>query len=164
MNQPPQWVIDEAIELAKRSPCQKSKRGAVIYDRSSEAIIAGGWNTPPQPRFCDGSIDCQASCSKRCLHAEDNAITGIGIELDDASEFDLVHAKVVYGKLAAGKGPSCWQCSRRILARGIGGVWLYQTAPFSAQVSDPDMIQWPAWVRWDSVEFDRQTRITCGVY
>ncbi len=163
MSQPDQFVIDEAVRIATRSPCAKSKRGAVIFDRGTDYVRASGYNTPPITRDCDGSSACRVSCAQRCLHAEQNAIGVIpGYSLRYVSDLDILHAKAVDGALVAGGGPSCWQCSRLILNSGLGGVWLYQDAPYGAPGVDD--VTWPAWVRWDSVEFDRQTRITCGVY
>jgi hypothetical protein len=41
----------------------------------------------------------------------------------------LVHVKTVAGKLVVSGGPSCWQCSRMIVAdTRVGGIWLFHEA------------------------------------
>ncbi len=60
---------------------------------------------------------------------------------------DMIHAKVVDGELVPSGGPSCWQCSKAILADGrIGGVWLFHNE---------------GWRRYGATEFHRLTLKTC---
>jgi deoxycytidylate deaminase len=156
---PPDYVISHSLSVAALSTCQKSQRGVSIYERATSKIWGAGCNRPPRTRQCDGSRDCRLSCAKRCLHAEDNAIGTLGV-LEELlghrkwKDFDLVHVKSVDGKLVAGGGPSCWQCSRRILELDLGNVWLYETA-FNSE---------PIWRCYPADEFDRLTRIACAVY
>lgn len=73
-----------------------------------------------------------------CEHAEARAIRQamIGDRFECLRPLsDLVHVKVVHGpladgKLVAGGGPSCVQCSRLIVDVGfIAGVWLHEATP-----------------------------------
>lgn len=142
---PPDQVIELAVEAAKRSPCAKSKRGAVIFeprlaDRHQRGtssplhfpmgVVASGRNHPPFGFQCDGSDACRASCGEICLHAESEAIRAAVSKwgTGDMSVLDLVHVKVVAGELVAGGPPSCWQCSREVADHGIS-VWLYENSP-----------------------------------
>src|SRR5690606_27080970 len=56
-----------------------------------------------------------------------------GMLVDTLQGFQILHAKVIDGELAAGGGPSCWQCSRLVLAVGLDGVWLYEARPPEGQ-------------------------------
>jgi deoxycytidylate deaminase len=134
MTQPPDHVIEVAREAALRSPCEKSKRGAVLFDRSRsefsaadrrQRIVGIGYNGQPEPFSCNGSEACRAACGKLCLHAEQRAILGMS-DYGVRAEFELVHVKVVDGVVVPGGGPSCWQCSRLVVEVGIRGVWLYE--------------------------------------
>ena len=132
---PPEWAILVAVSAAKLSPCQKSKRGAVVFLTAGAedlriAYTGVGYNGPPASIVCDGSEACRSSCGRRCVHAESRALRGYVIRsglLGEVSgaDVDLVHVKVENDALVAGGGPSCWQCSREILDLGIGGVWLF---------------------------------------
>lgn len=132
MTAPPDFAIRAAVESGRRSPCADSKRGVAAF--SGKRVIATGFNAQPSPFSCTGSAACRAACSKLCEHAEQVAIrSALLIEAKRSHLFnetlrgaDLVHAKVVDGELVAGGGPSCWQCSRLVLAVRLDGVWLYQ--------------------------------------
>lgn len=133
MISPPENVVTEAIEAAMRSPCEKSKRGVVIFladltETGDGVGIASGYNGMPSGYTCDGSKVCRASCAKRCLHAEDRAIRNAIAANGDRRlhEFEAVHVKVVDGQLVWGGGPSCWQCSRTVLDVGLKAFWLYE--------------------------------------
>jgi len=128
---PPNAAIDLAILEANKSPCSKSKRGAVIYSEGA-GVIASGRNSQPLPFKCDGSVLCKKACAKLCEHAEAAAIRKISecIGFDKAHELYgdmyLLHVKAVDGKLKHSGRPSCWQCSRQILCHDkIKGIWLY---------------------------------------
>lgn len=151
-HEPPHWVIERARRAAVLSPCHKSKRGAAIYDpeheqsrfnaigRDSDAsdpdtdpmspaadsiCYAQAHNGPPAPYKCDGSFECRMDCPKICIHAEQRAILAV-IGLTELTHLELVHVKVVDGRVVPGGGPSCWQCSRLVVEVGLKGVWLYE--------------------------------------
>jgi deoxycytidylate deaminase len=113
-------MIPRAVQVALRSPCAKSRRGVVIFDE--HGVIASGCNAQPAPFACDGSDACRAACGKLCVHAEAAA-------LRDAGRFavrgaHMLHVKAEKGVPVASGPPSCWQCSREILAAGVAKVWL----------------------------------------
>lgn len=151
-NEPPPWVIEAARKVGASSPCAKSKRGAVIFNpEEADRILDGrtaleqanisGWslegaqsgtlrtaahNRPPAPMVCTGTEACRANCGKLCNHAEALAILYSNEYGGDQAECEMVHVKVVDGKVVAGGPPSCWQCSRLILETGLRGIWLYE--------------------------------------
>lgn len=126
---PPDKAVEHALDAARQSPCAKSKRGvsAYIFDTARDGrLFSKAFFNGPAAGFCDASDFCKASCSKRCVHAEMRAVRS----LTCPELFCLVHVKVdENGKLLAGHGPSCWQCSREILDAKIEGVWLYEQTP-----------------------------------
>lgn len=148
MNTPPEYVIERARITAINSPCAKSKRGAVVFspeqadrfeqasgiasftieDRERCVIVSRGYNGQPPGFVCTGTPGCRENCGQLCLHAEQRAIHQAGCLLDQMDELELVHVKVVDGKVVPGPGPSCWQCSRLVVEVGLGGVWLYELA------------------------------------
>lgn len=146
---PPAPVIAAAVAEANRSPCTKSKRGVVFFSHDSITpgrIISRGHNAQPEPFGCDGSDACRAACNKLCEHAEAAALRKI--DLHGASG-DLLHVKTVDGQLVPSGGPSCWQCSRAILAdRRVDGVWLFHE---------------DGWRRYTPTEFHALTLAACGL-
>lgn len=118
-------IVDEllameiATKVAAMSPCQKSQRGVVIFHRE-RGVLATGFNHPPPGFRCDGVV-CRQHCDKVCIHAENEALALLGAAAQGA---ELLHMKVVDEVAVPTGGPSCWQCSREILNRGIGTVWL----------------------------------------
>lgn len=146
---PPQFAIDAAVAEANRSPCAKSKRGVVFFSRPgvyASRVVSSGHNAQPEPFACDGSDACKAACSKLCEHAEAAVLRKI--DLHGASG-DLLHVKTVGGKLVPSAGPSCWQCSRAILAdRRVDGVWLFHDE---------------GWRRYKPAEFHELTLVACGL-
>jgi len=141
---PPIKVVEEAIQEGSLSPCEKSKRGVVVFQGSE--VLSRGHNAQPEPFHCNGSAECKSSCAKLCEHAEAMALR----KLDSSVvEGDMLHVKVVDGRLAVSGGPSCWQCSRMVLAdRRIRGFWLYHE---------------DGWKRYSSEEFHRATLKECGL-
>lgn len=151
---PPETAIHAAVTAARQSPCQKSKRGAVLFHPTTGLVTYGSWNSRPdnkcdercQPKASDlvrGSVPGfghSSRCSMLCIHAEVRAIRLAGY-LSERSQFisgggdafvltdlELVHAKVdARGKLVPSGGPSCWQCAKEVADTGIRGVWLYET-------------------------------------
>ncbi len=135
LSDPPQTVIDAAVEAGSRSPCAKSKRGVALWSRTDGTICALGENGQ--------------NCGKLCEHAEAAAIRRLRhhpVRLRPRS-LDLLHTKVVDGALVPSGPPSCWQCSKAILAdRRIDGVWLFHG---------------DGWRRYTACEFHRLTLATC---
>ncbi len=64
------------------------------------------------------------------------------------SECEMLHVKSVDGKAVFSEKPSCWQCSKLILASGLPTMWLYQKEGF---------------VRYSAEEFHEQTLINCDL-
>lgn len=148
MNTPPQFVIDAAVAEANRSPCAKSKRGVVFFgdDWGTLRVISKGHNAQPEPFKCDGSAACKKACAKLCEHAEQMALRKID---RFGASGDLLHVKTVGGDLVPSGGPSCWQCSRAILAdKRIDGVWLFHE---------------DGWRRYTPTEFHALTLAACGL-
>lgn len=117
-------VFHAAAEEAKKSPCAKSQRGVVLvhYAMSGTRPIWGcGHNAQPPGFACDGSDVCREHCNKLCVHAESAALRSLSIP---SLGLDLFHVKVRDGEVVPSGAPSCWQCSREILAAGIRTVWL----------------------------------------
>ena len=145
MIQPPASIISFAEDVARRSPCAKSKRGAVVFqgqnprNGANPTIYGHGFNGQPDPFRCTGTDRCRRLCGQLCEHAEGRAIRSAsgcvfvtsGRAESGEPDVDLVHVKIGEdGKLVAGGSPKCWQCSRAILDCGfIAGVWLYQRVP-----------------------------------
>ncbi len=152
---PPSHVIEVARQAAMRSPCAKSKRGAVLFwvgddepgNRPSEPFpmkVTAAFNGPPAPWKCDGSASCAKTCGLLCMHAEARTLqlgASYGLRVlqpngftsqmrGNANNYDLVHVKVAgFGAdlvAVPGGGPSCVQCSKAILDAGIRGVWLWR--------------------------------------
>lgn len=192
------YVIEAARAAALLSPCAKSKRGAALFNRVSAdalepggewgpgsfrrssmpdwdqakaeaaVVIATGYNGPPTPFQCHGTPACRLACPKLCMHAEDRAIR-LGCSLDDVSDLELVHVKVVDGQVVPGGPPSCWQCSRTVVDVRLRGVWLYERAlhdndaddgsPLTAIAIDGE----PAWRFYAPETFHSWTLRECGL-
>lgn len=172
---PPSHVIDAARSAAMKSPCAKSKRGAVLFwvgdDPQGWATepfalpSSSAFNGPPEPWRCDGSESCKKTCGLLCMHAETRclhkaAICGVrklepnGFTSQmrgNANNYDLVHVKVVGSSVdpivVPGGPPSCLQCSKAILDAGIRGVWLYLLLPNGEG----------QWRRYTATEFHYET-------
>jgi deoxycytidylate deaminase len=151
-----QWALERAVEAASNSKC-KSQRGVVIWHRNI-GLISSGWNAPPKPYICDGSETCRANCAKTAVHAEQAALLNIR-DIRFLSEIDLIgyssrkdcemiHVKIVDGEPVFSEKPSCWQCSKLILASGLKSMWLYQKEGF---------------VGYTPEEFHEQTLINCDL-
>lgn len=164
---PPSIYIATATGYANSSPCQKSKRGAVIFDpaafvdgqRYLPPPIGAGYNGMPRIATCDGSAACRRDCAKICEHAEARAVhqalLRVGTSRSGMSSvrdtpalagLELVHVKTVEGRVVPGGPPSCWQCSKTIVGVGLDAVWLYEN-----RVSGPE------WIRYTADEFHDAT-------
>jgi deoxycytidylate deaminase len=171
---PPEWAIEDAVDAARLSPCQKRKVGISVYyslrpleggRELAQATSASGYNGPPwtwdgdDPDVegaCDGSEACRRDCARRCVHAEPRAIDAITQDRRDyGHRLRLVHVKLDdAGKVMACDGPSCIDCSKQILDAGIGGIWLYE------QVPDGD----PAWRYYRALDFHEATERRLGIH
>lgn len=172
----PQTVIDEALALARSSPCAKSHRGAVVFQRLSDTanILGRGFNGPPIGHECGGAVwGCLSHCNKVAVHAEQRAIrdaarmtSGVPLSLVKA---ELVHVKadLSTGALVAGGGPSCWQCSREVADVGLAAVWLHQMTCKPGCLGDPGLDcncgRMPIWRRYTATEFHRATLRACAL-
>lgn len=140
--QPLEFVVREAVEEAKKSPCIKSKRGACVFlpvpnpadGQDVVSYYATAHNGPPgRVSQCLGNDACKRACGQRCVHAEARVVR-LAIEADaqrtwgnsSLGRMEVLHVKVVGGELVAGGGPSCVTCSREILDAGLGFVWLFE--------------------------------------
>ena len=130
-------ALKVAVEAARQSPCAKSNRGVIIWKRDwppwvAEYFFVTGHNHPPEPMKCDGSEACRAACNKLCIHAETDALFNFGRWSEPEEEheqrlvdgFEMLHVKVVDGAAVPSGQPSCWQCSRDILAVQLKAMWL----------------------------------------
>ncbi len=173
---PPAWAIEDALTIAGQSPCQKRKVGIAIYrcerglDGGRELVastLAAGYNGPPwipdgdDPGIegaCDGSAACRRDCARRCVHAEARAIDALVDGLrDQGRRLRLVHAKLDdHGRLMACDGPSCIDCSKMILDRGLGGIWLYERHEV--------FVETPRWIYYPAKDFHEATAARLGIY
>jgi hypothetical protein len=147
---PPQMAVSAAIASANSGPCGKSKRGVSAYrEWPVPHVIARGHNAPPRGFACDGSDACKAACPKVCIHAEQAVLMQEFFGPRFGEPAYLVHVKTVGGELVVSGGPSCWQCSRMIVAdTRIGGIWLFHEE---------------GWRLYEPVEFHRLTLLECGL-
>jgi len=132
---PDRYLIDKALELSRQSPCQKSKRGVVVWDPANGEHRGGGFNGPPGDLPCVAARDGQPSsachCSLRCIHAEMRAIDearGYIARHHPPGPYDLLHVELAPdGGVVACNGPTCAQCSKHIVECGfVGRVWLFE--------------------------------------
>lgn len=173
---PPPQVVARAELVAEMSPCRKSRRGVVAYafrDGSlTPKILGEGYNGSPLGT-CDGSEACRRDCSKRCVHAESRALRNALGRVPYAT-FYLLHVRIGQdGTVAAGGGPSCWQCSREILDAGnVAGMWLLEaTTPDAVEAwdrwyrgeADADRPAAGEWRYYTAEEFHRATIAACGI-
>jgi hypothetical protein len=183
----PREAVVFAIAAARGSPCRKSKRGAVVFgvdvypaERVTD-VYGAGFNGQPPPWTCNGLCGEKAwpggpsICSMVCQHAEARAIGDALVEAGRRGErdlgcLDLVHIKVDdLGKACAGGGPSCWQCSGRVVDARLAGVWLLEKLPSPDQVAYDEFVSrlgmmpaWPArWRRYTAEEFHTATLVAC---
>ena len=139
---PPHW-IDLAVATACRAGCAKSKRGVVLVSED-RTYLWTGWNEPPAPFVCDSSDACRSACNRVAVHAEERALLSCPCPVGAT----MLHVKVVDGQPVPSGGPSCWQCSRSILAAGVAWMWLLHE---------------DGWRRYSAVEFHALTLAACGL-
>ena len=126
-NSPLIQAIEIAIQCAKRSPCQKSKRGVAAY--FDETFIVGAFNGPPIPFGCPGISVCGQKCRELARHAESRALRSILTwaareQLEPSSDLMLVHVKVENGNLVPSGNPSCLPCAAEIV-EAKAFLWLF---------------------------------------
>jgi hypothetical protein len=121
------WALEKAIEIARLSPCAKSKRGVIAWHP-----LFGNWvkafNSPPEMFPCSGSQLCKSMCSDIAIHAEERAMFRF-ISMYPSfnrDEVELLHIKVIGGEPVASKEPSCLRCSTRLLDFEFKGIWLLE--------------------------------------
>lgn len=115
-----------AIAAGVQSPC-RSKRGAVIFHPDYCATVIGvGCNGPAVPFICDGSEACKSTCRRTAVHAEQSAIIAAKDYWSLLPDSSMLHIKVVDGAPVPSGPSSCLECSKLILASGIGWMWLFQ--------------------------------------
>jgi deoxycytidylate deaminase len=123
-----------AINESRNSKC-RSKRGAAVWHPCNPSQIIAGHNHLPTGH-CTNDDACKATCGKRAIHAEQDAILIAGnvpehrfISLQGAQ---MLHVKTVDGILVPSGGPSCLECAKLILASGIDMMWLYHADGWTA--------------------------------
>ncbi len=127
------WALDKAVSTAKNSNC-KSQRGVIIWDRTF-GFVSEGWNAPPKPFICDGTDKCRSNCAKTAVHAEQAALMKLPAyfikhPMQSLHHLEMLHVKIVGDEAVISEKPSCWQCSKLILASGIKSMWLYEKSGF----------------------------------
>jgi deoxycytidylate deaminase len=183
--EPHPFAIEHAVVAACASPCAKSKRGVAIVTADDPTrsywMHSVAFNGPPRGIPCDGSAACAEHCGRRCVHAEMRALRGLSPYTIASLRsrgllVELVHVKVVDGKLVGGGGPSCFTCSREILDCGIvDRVWLFERAPRLATPGPSPsagpfagpfraLPEQPQWRSYDAVSFHQITLRNNGIY
>lgn len=155
-------VIQAAVAAGKQSPCAKSKRGAVVFHPQTGHVFGEGFNGQPADGVCTNDAFCREACAKLCVHAEDRAIqraTRAIVSRVRWCDLDILHVKVVDGKLVESREPSCWQCSRKVRDVGLGGFWLYREGESGDTPGRPP----PRWQRYTAAEFHRITLVNSGL-
>ena len=107
-------LMEDATEVAYKSPCQKSKRGVIIVKDGN--IIGRGFNSP----FLGECNNEQGyTCREYCEHAEDAALKDAKERGVDVSGARMFHIKVKNGVPVASESPSCSRCANLALEEGI---------------------------------------------
>lgn len=144
---PRQRLIDAAIAIGSRSPCEKSKRGAIVM--LDGLLVTGAYNRMPLGLNCDGTAACRAVCGKACLHAESRALHAArrALSLQYLQAAELLHVKVRDGQAVPSGPPSCWQCSREVYEY-VRGIWLFHES---------------GWAFYEAEDFYQRTLENCGL-
>jgi dCMP deaminase len=128
-----QKCIQFAANIAKKSKCRKSRRGAVVVKDGK--IIGSGYNNAPLDEVCKSCLREGIHDNSRVelcygVHAEQNAIVDAlkrGHSLEDSR---LYHIKVKNNEIKSSDDISCTVCSKLILNSGISEVVLLHTDGF----------------------------------
>lgn len=132
-----------AVEAARLSPCSKSKRGVVLWNRRSGRYVSA-CNAPPPGFVCDGSDSCRGACGKVAVHAEQTALLKAAQEGFNPVGKEMLHVKVFVAEAVGSGGPSCVDCSKLILRAGIKKVWLYEPILYLPRLVDYDPVSFHA--------------------
>lgn len=100
-------MIEASVAEARKSPCQHSKRGVVIF--KGERILGRGFNAPGSGRVCFGE-GCEELCSLYAIHAERNAVQDALSRGFDLSGASFVHSRIKDGKLSSSDKITCEDC------------------------------------------------------
>jgi len=114
----------EALAEADKSPCCKGKAGAIVF--RNDMVLGRGYNRPPLNMPV-------ASCEKEeipvpnfygtcCLHAEDLALEDALINHGRQALVDsaiIFARKSIDGTELYAKEPSCYECSKKALDKGL---------------------------------------------
>ena len=157
---PPDWAVAIAIGEARSSSCGRSKRGACAwYKDGDRTVSAVGRNYAPLSSGrpvtsdrnyaplslgapCDKSNECKATCGKRLLHAEEDALLKLG-PIPKGLDASMLHVKIgakssVWDAVPSGE-PSCPECAKLMLVAGFKEMWLLHESPRNWQVYKTDM-------------------------
>ncbi|MCL5784735.1 MAG: hypothetical protein M1142_05295 [Patescibacteria group bacterium] len=118
-----QFIIDAATEEAKRSPCAKSKRGAIVFKDGQ--ILGRDHNHPNIPHTCVPDV-CMSYCSVYTTHAERGACQDAifkGNNLDGAS---ILHMKVKKGLVMPVEQAQCLDCSSYLMKLRSSGIYIIE--------------------------------------
>ncbi len=118
-----QEYLERAIQIALKSPCEKSKRGVVIV--AGNEIISEAFNGPPQGLICKPDY-CKEICRDYTVHAEERAIFQALKEGKELSLARMYHVKVKNGVNVPTGGPSCTKCSKIVLEAKVQEFVLQQ--------------------------------------
>lgn len=139
MRNPPDFVVDLAIEQAMKSPCQ-SRRGVVIWHegRGGWVVSCGHNHKPTFANQCTRDAACKRTCRVEAVHAEQHALIEALRSRDRVEGAEMLHVKVEQGGIVPSGEPSCVQCAKLIVLAGISGMWLFHE---------------DGWKRYRAVEF-----------
>ena len=111
-----QHWLDDAVQEALKSRCEKSKRGVIIV--KNNFVLGRGCNNPPADMPCVPDV-CKPVCGRYCVHAEQNAIIDAlnkGFYLKDSQ---MYHVRMKEGVVVDSREPCCIDCSKLVLQLGI---------------------------------------------
>jgi deoxycytidylate deaminase len=109
-------MLNSAFDIAKKSPAEKRKVGAVVVDMATESIVSYGYNKMFEET---GFLDCENHLgqSYECVvHAEELAVVNM-FKLVNYSETISKHCKTIYCTYSP-----CMNCCKMIVHAGIKRV------------------------------------------
>lgn len=125
--------MEIAAEVAKKSTCTKSQRGALIVKNGK--IIGAGYNKPTNEKWCTPCIRENIHDNSRlelcsANHAEIMAIFDALKKGGSLEGSVMYHIKVKNGEMARSGPATCTFCSRLILESGIKEFVLWHRKNF----------------------------------
>lgn len=136
--------MKSAAEIAKASPCYRSKCGSIIV--KDEKIIGRGFNSPPNGKTLEKCLKDDLpknfkSDKTCCVHAEQRAIMDA---LTEHQEY-IMGSRLYFirldnkGEIAFAGKPYCTICSKMALDSGVGefvlwhkeGITVYDAAEYN---------------------------------